>query len=154
MQRASVRFQQRLTERLAERGMRVDEPCRIGKRDTVATNCSASAIKSLAIGLTMCTPNTTCISGLFANAPLTTVIDPPSPLISMRALDSIGYAVSFGSTTSSRAFAWSSVNPTLAASGKENTTCWHGVVNHGFWIGSGDFLSDGDALFKARWASA
>ena len=36
MQRASVRFQQRLTERLAERGMRVDEPCRIGKRDTVA----------------------------------------------------------------------------------------------------------------------
>ena len=32
-------------------------------------------------------------------------VDPPSPLISMRALDSIGYAVSFGSTTSSRAFA-------------------------------------------------
>ena len=32
--------------------------------------------------------------------------------------------------------------------GEREHHLWHGVVNHGFWIGSGDFLSDGDALFK------
>ena len=98
------------------------------------TSCSASAIRSLAIGLTMCTPSTRGTSGASAIAPLTMVMDPPSPLMSIRELDSIGYAVSCGSTMVSRDFASLSVSPTLAASGKENTTC--GTVSSTTGLGS------------------